>query len=223
MAKSKHKRTPKTVLKLPDLEQSKSAVMNSLTSACSKRSYDHAIREFIDWYCSEPRLAFNRTVVTRYRIALEQHPYAPSTINLRLAAIRRLAYEAYVVTDDSPLDLIAGQFDAGIHIGESIEKDMIAVKVSRDQRPAIVGAPNYFESHSIPKTPRDLRDHQCIGFRLGDTGIYRWEFEKNGEPLKVAVKGPVVLDDTHMVIQAALAGVGLAFAFEEHVANHMAK
>src|SRR6266404_7197412 len=94
MAKSKHKRTPKTVLKLPDLEQSKSAVMSSLTSASSKRSYDHAIREFIDWYCSEPRLAFNRTVVTRYRIALEQHPYAPSTINLRLAAIRRLAYEA---------------------------------------------------------------------------------------------------------------------------------
>src|SRR5437016_326036 len=75
MAKSKRKRAPKTVLKLPDLEQSKSAVLNSLTSTSSKRSYDHAIREFIDWYCSEPRLAFNRTVVTRYRIALEQHPY----------------------------------------------------------------------------------------------------------------------------------------------------
>src|SRR5271170_5989074 len=82
MAKSKRKRVPKTVLKLPDLEQSKSAVLNSLTSSSSKRSYDHAIREFIDWYCSEPRLAF-RTVVTRYRIALEQHPYAASTINLR--------------------------------------------------------------------------------------------------------------------------------------------
>jgi hypothetical protein len=74
MAKSKHKRTAKTVLKLPDLEQSKSAVMKSLTSASSKRSYDHAIHEFIDWYCSEPRLAFNRTVVTRYRIALEPAP-----------------------------------------------------------------------------------------------------------------------------------------------------
>jgi hypothetical protein len=86
--------SPESVLKLPDLEQSKSAVLNSLTSASSKRSYDHAIREFIDWYCSEPRLAFNRTVVTRYRIALEQHPYAPPTINLRLAAIRRLACEA---------------------------------------------------------------------------------------------------------------------------------
>lgn len=107
MAKSKHKRTPKTVLKLPDLEQSKSAVMNSLTSASSKRSYNHAIREFIDWYCSEPRLAFNRTAVTRYRIALEQHPYAPSTINLRLAAIRRLAYEASDCGLLSP-DLAAG-------------------------------------------------------------------------------------------------------------------
>lgn len=110
MAKSsnpKRKKVPKTVLKLPDLEQSKSAVLNSLVSSSSQRSYDHAIREFIEWYCSEPRLAFNKTVVTRYRIALEQKHYAPSTINLRLAAVRRLAYEA----SDSgllSLDLAAG-------------------------------------------------------------------------------------------------------------------
>ncbi len=107
MAKSKRKRVPKTILKLPDLEQSKSAVLNSLTSASSKRSCEHAICELIDWYCSEPRLAFNKTVVTRYRIALEQHPYAPSTINLRLAAIRRLAYEASDCGLLSP-DLAAG-------------------------------------------------------------------------------------------------------------------
>lgn len=78
-AKSKRKRVPKTVLKLPDLEQSKSAVLNSFSSPSSQSSYDHAIREFIDWYCSEPRLAFNKTVVTRYRITLEQRHYAPST------------------------------------------------------------------------------------------------------------------------------------------------
>ena len=94
MEKNKHKRSPKTILKLPDLEQWKSAVLNSLTSPSSQRSYDHAIREFIDWYCSEPRLAFNKTVVTRYCISLEQANYASSTINLRLAAVRRLAYEA---------------------------------------------------------------------------------------------------------------------------------
>ena len=82
-------------------------MLSSLVSSSSQRSYDHAIREFIEWYCSEPRLAFNKTVVTRYRIALEQKHYAPSTINLRLAAVRRLAYEA----SDSGLlspDLAAG-------------------------------------------------------------------------------------------------------------------
>ena len=85
MAKSKmkRKRAPKSVLKLPDLEQSKSAVLNSLTSPSSQRTYDHAIREFIEWYCSEPRLAFNKTVVTRYRISLEQQHYASTTTNLR--------------------------------------------------------------------------------------------------------------------------------------------
>lgn len=94
MAKNKRKRTPKSVLKLPDLEQSRSAVLNSLISPSSQRTYDHAIREFIELYCSEPRLAFNKTLVTRYRISLEQRLYASSTINLRLAAVRRLAYEA---------------------------------------------------------------------------------------------------------------------------------
>ena len=96
MAKSRanRRRAPKHVLKLPDLEQSKSAVLNSPTSQSSQRTYDHAIREFIEWYCSEPRLAFNKTVVTRYRISLEQRRYASTTVNLRLAAVRRLAYEA---------------------------------------------------------------------------------------------------------------------------------
>jgi site-specific recombinase XerD len=107
MSKNKRKRTPKAVLRLPDLEHSKSAVLNSLASQSSQRSYDHAIREFIEWYCSEPRLAFNKTVVTRYRVFLEQARYAPSTINLRLAAVRRLAYEAADAGLLSP-DLAAG-------------------------------------------------------------------------------------------------------------------
>src|SRR5215468_4602900 len=88
------KRAPKRVLALPDLEQSKTAVLNSLTSRSGQRSYDHAITDFVEWYCSEPRLAFNRTVVLRYRIYLEQKQYAATTINLRLAAVRRVAYEA---------------------------------------------------------------------------------------------------------------------------------
>ena len=87
-------RSRRTILRIPDLEQSKHAVLNSLPAKSSQESYGHAINEFISWYCSEPRLAFNRTVVLRYRFFLEQKSLAPSTINVRLAAIRRLAYEA---------------------------------------------------------------------------------------------------------------------------------
>jgi hypothetical protein len=82
----KRKKSPKRVLALPDLEQAKSAVLNTLTSKSGQRTYDHAITEFVEWYCSEPRLAFNRTVVLRYRISLEQRQFAPSTINLRSQA-----------------------------------------------------------------------------------------------------------------------------------------
>jgi site-specific recombinase XerD len=85
---------PKLRLGLPDLDQAKAAVLNSLRSPESQRGYRHSINEFIAWYCSEPRLSFNKTVVTRYRIYLETRQLAPGTINVRLAAVRRLAYEA---------------------------------------------------------------------------------------------------------------------------------
>src|SRR5437764_15128501 len=92
---SRRKRTTtKSVLRLPDLEHAKAAVLNSLTSLDAQRGYRHAIDEFVDWYCSEPRLALNRTVVMRYRSYLELRQLAPDTINLRLGAVRRLAYEA---------------------------------------------------------------------------------------------------------------------------------
>lgn len=91
---AKKKPHPKTKLGLPDLDQAKAAVLGSLHSPESQRGYQHSINEFINWYCSEPRLSFNKTVVTRYRIHLESRSLAPGTINVRLAAIRRLAYEA---------------------------------------------------------------------------------------------------------------------------------
>jgi hypothetical protein len=93
-SKSRKKKPPKRVLALPDLEHAKTVVLNSLMSVSGQRTYGHAIREFVSWSCSEPRLAFNRTVVLRYRIHLEQRGYAPATINLRLAAVRRVVYEA---------------------------------------------------------------------------------------------------------------------------------
>jgi len=127
-----------------------------------------------------------------------------------------------VVTVTGPVDLVAGEFDAGIQIGEFIQKDMIAVRVTQDLRLAVVGSPSYFASRSIPKTPKDLNDHRCIGLRLPG-GPYRWEFEKGRKAVTVGVNGPLIVDDTNLVIQAALAGLGLGLAYEEQVAEHLAK
>jgi DNA-binding transcriptional LysR family regulator len=127
-----------------------------------------------------------------------------------------------VTTDDSRMDIVAGGFDAGIHFGEYIEKDMIAVRVSPDLRPIIVGSPRYLKSRTKPKSPRDLIHHRCINFRHGDAGLYRWEFEKGKKSLSVAVSGPLIVDDLDLVIRAALDGVGLAYMLEEDAAPHLA-
>ncbi len=115
--------------------------------------------------------------------------------------------------DDSRRDLVAGRFDAGIHLGEFVQRDMVAVKVTREQRAAIVASPAYFKSHPKPKTPRDLTAHLCIRYRMGVSGpVYRWEFEKRGKPVTVAVSGPLICNDVELTVRAALDGVGLAFA-----------
>ena len=91
----------KTVHRLPDLEVAKAAVLNSLSCPDAQRGYRHAIDEFVDWYCSEPRLSFSKAVVVRYRMHLESRLLAPGTINLRLGAVRRLAYEASLIAVSS--------------------------------------------------------------------------------------------------------------------------
>ena len=122
-----------------------------------------------------------------------------------------------ITADDSRLDIVAGGFDAGIHFGEYIQKDMIAVRVSKDHRAAIVGAPGYFKSHPKPKTPHDLLKHRCINFRHGTAGLYRWEFDKGKKSLSVSVNGPLIVDDVETLIRAAIDGVGLAFVSDERV------
>ena len=125
-------------------------------------------------------------------------------------------------TNEGRFDLVAGHFDAGIHLGEFIERDMIAVKVSPDQRAAIVGSPSYFTSHATPESPRDLTDHRCLNFRHGSAGVYRWEFDKGRQSLAVAVNGPLIVDDAEIMIRAAVDGVGLAFMLEAQAAAHLA-
>src|SRR5881296_4137707 len=114
--KSRKIRRPKTRLGLPDLDQSKAAVIGSLRSPESQRGYRHAIDEFVEWYCSEPRLSFSRTFVLRYRIHLESRNLAPGTINLRLGAVRRLAYEA------ADCGLLSADLAAGIRRVKGVKK-----------------------------------------------------------------------------------------------------
>ncbi len=127
-----------------------------------------------------------------------------------------------ITSDNSRMDIVAGGFDAGIHYGEFLEKDMVAVRVSADQRPAIVASRGYFATHGKPVTPRELPQHRCINFRHGSAGVYRWEFEKDGESLTVAVNGPLCVDNIDVLIRAAIDGVGLAFVAEVDAAPHMA-
>jgi DNA-binding transcriptional LysR family regulator len=127
-----------------------------------------------------------------------------------------------VPTDDSHVDLVAAGFDAGIQFGEFIAQDMIAVRVSLDHRPAIVGSPGYFASHPRPESPHDLLSHRCINFRHGSKGVHRWEFDKGDQSLAVSVNGPLILDDLDLVIRAAIDGAGLAFMAEDRAAPHLA-
>jgi DNA-binding transcriptional LysR family regulator len=127
-----------------------------------------------------------------------------------------------VTTDDSRMDIVARGFDAGIQFGEYIEKDMIAVRVSPDFTPAIVGSPSYFKSHAKPKSPRDLIHHRCSNFRHGDAGVYRWEFEKGRKSLSVAVSGPLIVDDLDLVIRAAIDGIGLAYMGDDKAGAYLA-
>ncbi len=154
---------PKAILRLPDLEQAKSAVLNSLTSVDAQRGYRHAIEEFVEWYCSEPRLSFNRTVVLLYRMHLESRKLAPGTINLRLGAVRRLAYEA----PDS--GLLSADLAAGIRRVKGVKK--IGVRLGNwllpDQAMALLGAPD-------PETMKGKRDLALLAILVA-CGLRRHE------------------------------------------------
>ncbi len=127
-----------------------------------------------------------------------------------------------ITSSNDPVDLVADEYDAGVQLGEFIERDMIAVRVTKEMRLAVVGSPKYFKSNPIPRHPQDLKDHACIGFRFGN-GLYRWEFEKGGKALTVSPHGPVSFDDPSLVIQAVLDGVGIGTAMEDSLADLIAK
>ena len=125
--------------------------------------------------------------------------------------------------DSGFTDIVTERFDAGVRLGESIDKDMVAVRIGPNLRMAVVGSPGYFAANPKPSVPQDLAGHQCINLRLPTAGgFYAWELGQNGHELKVRVDGQLAFNNVPMVLRAAEAGFGLACVLEDHVAAPMA-
>lgn len=123
--------------------------------------------------------------------------------------------------NNAMVDVIAEGCDAGIRFGETIAGDMIAVPIGPRQRTAIIAAPEYFHRHPVPREPRDLLQLPCIRYRFSSGIFYRWEFERGGTELEIEVDGPITLSEQDLMIDAALAGSGIAYVFESLAAPHL--
>lgn len=119
-------------------------------------------------------------------------------------------------------DIVADRFDAGVRLGDTIDKDMIAAPIGPQLRMAIVASPAYFRKHPIPETPHDLLKHDCINMRMQSAGgLYVWGFERCGQPLNVRVDGQLIFNTSPSIVDAAVAGLGIAFLPEEEFSPHL--
>jgi DNA-binding transcriptional LysR family regulator len=154
-----------------------------------------------------PRLAYQRLLEPHLAAFLAAHPRV----------------QLDIVLDDAFANIIDSRCDAGIRIGEMLEREMVAVRVGADESAAIVGSPAYFAAHRPPLRPRDLAQHDCIKYRRIARGeIYKWEFTEDGKDIEVSVDGRFTANDNDVMVGAALAGVGLAYVFESVVREHLA-
>ncbi|WP_035058410.1 LysR family transcriptional regulator [Andreprevotia chitinilytica] len=127
-------------------------------------------------------------------------------------------------TDYRLTDIVAQRYDAGVRLGDQVEKDMIAVRIAPDLRMAAVGAPDYFSKRPPPRMPHDLAAHSCINLRLATLGgLYAWEFEKDGYAIKARVEGQWIFNGSQHIVRAALAGFGVAYVPEDMVLQHIAE
>ena len=118
-------------------------------------------------------------------------------------------------------DIVAERFDAGVRLGDYVDKDMIALPISPPLRMAAAAAPSYFSKQSLPKTPNELTAHRCINFRTSGDGLYAWEFERDGRKLNVHVDGQIILNTSDHIVEAALAGLGIAFILEDEFSPYI--
>jgi DNA-binding transcriptional LysR family regulator len=127
-----------------------------------------------------------------------------------------------LVTEGALVDVVGQGFDAGVRLAEFLPPDMVAIPINRSMQSIVVGSPGYFKAHGRPQTPAELMKHRCIRARMASGVIYRWEFEKRGESLALDVPGTLILDESDLMLQAALAGHGLAYLSDYAIAEHLA-
>jgi DNA-binding transcriptional LysR family regulator len=121
-----------------------------------------------------------------------------------------------LVSDDGLVDIVAGGFDAGVRFGESLQQDMVALPLGGRQRFIVVASPDYLAQRGVPEHPRDLGPHACMGIRFPSGATYRWEFANEGATLEVGVAGPLALNDMRLMVEAAEAGLGLAYVYAQY-------
>jgi DNA-binding transcriptional LysR family regulator len=138
-----------------------------------------------------------------------------------MAAYPEIAMD--IVVDDGLADIVEEGFDCGIRLGETLDREMVAVRISGEQRVAVVGSPSYFAVRGKPKHPRELHAHECINYRqITRRAVYKWEFTEQGKDFEIAVDGRVVCNDADLMVRAALDGLGLAYLLEASVRSEMA-
>jgi DNA-binding transcriptional LysR family regulator len=129
-----------------------------------------------------------------------------------------------ITVDYNLTNIVADRYDAGVRLGEQVAKDMIAVRIGPDFRFVVVAAPAYFSNRAEPRTPAELTQHNCINLRMPTHGgIYAWEFERGGRELNVKVDGQLVFNNSRQILEAALAGFGVAYLPENTVAPYIAR
>lgn len=127
-----------------------------------------------------------------------------------------------IIAEERFVDVVAAGFDAGIRFGDTVPKDMVAVRIGFEHRFAVVGSPDYFERHPKPASPADLIDHPCIRWAFTAGGYLKWHFEKDGKVLMVDPDGPLAANESNLIRRAALDGVGLAYQLDHHLAEELA-
>jgi DNA-binding transcriptional LysR family regulator len=160
------------------------------------------------------------------RVRINAHRTA--AMGLVLPKLRRLRHDypeviVELTVDDGLTDIVSAGFDAGIRYRKQLARDMVSVQIGPPERTIVVAAPSYFETHPPPSSPQELMRHACIGYRFTTSGrLHRWEFEKEGQSLQVAVEAGFTTNDTELLLQAALAGVGPADLLESQAREHLA-